>query len=916
MDNQQVPKADSKFQKIARKNHRKWKIRLLSKGGQKADSGGGPYSKKPDYNRAKSAPPGFGGSLEEAEQLDEVIRKKDGKYCLFSKKTNRNLGCYPTRAGAMKREKQVQYFKHLKENQHNEIINEELYQTLLEEGFLDMVVDAIGSGSTWVKDKLFSLLGVSDEKEKKGILGFLTSKLDTKEEVETAEKNEKQIEQELKDYIQKEKNKNKGKKALIYGHSQAGGVGLGLKSALKSVGYDVNLVIKNSANDSRLLREIGDAGDPKQYDKVYLFVGGNSPYIPKVDLISSMINLFGPEKTSIVLPPTNIDKYKVADIGSRNKANKEGILQRFGGVVKVYIPYGHSNDFSDGIHMNHNALGTKRFIQDIFAEKPSIPPEKQGIKTTSAVVKNSLSRRQREMAGLIEKRFIEAGLSKNLALAAIVNSYYESSLNPSVTGDRAEKVDGRCARQVEEKEGPKSPCGGGLFGIHSCGGMGGCRATGNGMSIEDIKDPEKSISTMINYIKRKGFDKKNLENSVEDITYNFCYSLEVPKNRLIKCRNRANSVSQVLEMSNLTESKKITIKFGQQLTEGKTKGKEDRCTRIAKSKYDAWPSAYASGAVVKCRQGKIWKNIKEEEELDETKKKAKHVAKKALALWLAGSTATTPPPDATKPVKKASTSKDEIKEEWSDSERKKRKANCSNPKGFTMKQFCKNQRTKSKEGQKKNEEIQLNEKCWEGYTQKGMKTMFGKKYPNCVKKTNEAKDPKVGTGKKPEGSDRRLYTDENPKDTVSVKFSTAEDIRDTLSKESFKSKPHARQSQIINLIHQRVRAAYENAKDPEVKSRLKIALDYAEKRKEALKELDERKLGKPSSETNLGDWFKRKGAPGKGGGWVDCNTCRDGKCKPCGRQEGEKRSKYPRCRPTPSQCKGYKRRGDNLQKEE
>ena len=125
-----------------------------------------------------------------------------------------------------------------------------------------------------------------------------------------------------------------------------------------------------------------------------------------------------------------------------------------------------------------------------------------------------------------------------------------------------------------------------------------------------------------------------------------------------------------------------------------------------------------------------------------------------------------------------------LEEEWSKSERSKRKSKCSNPKCFTMKQFCKNQRTKSKEGEK----------------------------------TNEG--------------------------------------------------------------------------------------------------LEERKLGKPSSETNLGDWFKRKGSPGKGGGWVDCNTCRDGKCKPCGRQEGEKRSKYPRCRPTPSQCKGYKRRGDNLQREE
>jgi hypothetical protein len=31
-------------------------------------------------------------------------------------------------------------------------------------------------------------------------------------------------------------------------------------------------------------------------------------------------------------------------------------------------------------------------------------------------------------------------------------------------------------------------------------------------------------------------------------------------------------------------------------------------------------------------------------------------------------------------------------------------------------------------------EAELTEKCWKGYTQKGMKTMFGKRYPNCVKK--------------------------------------------------------------------------------------------------------------------------------------------------------------------------------------
>jgi hypothetical protein len=96
-------------------------------------------------------------------------------------------------------------------------------------------------------------------------------------------------------------------------------------------------------------------------------------------------------------------------------------------------------------------------------------------------------------------------------------------------------------------------------------------------------------------------------------------------------------------------------------------------------------------------------------------------------------------------------------------------------------------------------------------------------------------DPKKGTGKKPKGSGRRLYTDEDPSDTVSVSFKSVSAIKKTLAKPSFKSKSHKRQSQIINLIHQRSRAAYQNAKDPKVKARLKKAFDYAKKRKEASK---------------------------------------------------------------------------------
>jgi hypothetical protein len=69
-------------------------------------------------------------------------------------------------------------------------------------------------------------------------------------------------------------------------------------------------------------------------------------------------------------------------------------------------------------------------------------------------------------------------------------------------------------------------------------------------------------------------------------------------------------------------------------------------------------------------------------------------------------------------------------------------------------------------------ESEITEKCWEGYTQKGMKTMFGKKYPNCVKKesageTDEASSPAqqaaIAINMKKRGIDPKnesLYEDE------------------------------------------------------------------------------------------------------------------------------------------------------------
>ena len=70
-----------------------------------------------------------------------------------------------------------------------------------------------------------------------------------------------------------------------------------------------------------------------------------------------------------------------------------------------------------------------------------------------------------------------------------------------------------------------------------------------------------------------------------------------------------------------------------------------------------------------------------------------------------------------------------------------------------------------------------------------------------------SKDPKVGSGKKPRGSGRRLYTDENPKDNVSIKFATVQDAKDTIAKVMRIKKPFARKIQILTVLEQRAKVA-------------------------------------------------------------------------------------------------------------
>ena len=73
--------------------------------------------------------------------------------------------------------------------------------------------------------------------------------------------------------------------------------------------------------------------------------------------------------------------------------------------------------------------------------------------------------------------------------------------------------------------------------------------------------------------------------------------------------------------------------------------------------------------------------------------------------------------------------------------------------------------------------------------------------------SKKRKDPLKGTGKKPKGSGRRLYTDENPRDTVGIKYATPADAKRTVSKVK---KPFARKIQILTVLEQRAKVQGNN----------------------------------------------------------------------------------------------------------
>lgn len=126
---------------------------------------------------------------------------------------------------------------------------------------------------------------------------------------------------------------------------------------------------------------------------------------------------------------------------------------------------------------------------------------------------------------------------------------------------------------------------------------------------------------------------------------------------------------------------------------------------------------------------------------------------------------------------------------WSQKERSKRSKKCDNPKGFTMKQFCKNKKSKSKKGERNND--------GKVSSPKRSKTPGPGKKEYLYNKNNPKKSFDV-------------YIDKNPKDTIPISYKTVSDVKKTIRKlERLYKKgeyPHKRIKQVAMIMMVRLNA--------------------------------------------------------------------------------------------------------------
>jgi 8-oxo-dGTP diphosphatase len=299
--------------------------------------------------------------------------------------------------------------------------------------------------------------------------------------------------------------------------------------------------------------------------------------------------------------------------------------------------------------------------------------------------------------------------------------------------------------------------------------------------------------------------------------------------------------------------------FDEAIEEGKKKA--DRCLRIARRKYDK-PSAYRSGAIVQCRRGKIWKNLKESD-INEAPEDIKDLLYKAHD----GITRTKGKEYAPDVHELQAWIDKYLEDTYSDLD-------------AVYKHFNENDKVKYV---KPNFEYEWEEAIrYPEFKEMGFDNWLRIAENGHVVNFSEIKDRLGNVDLDFDGLDkdkkaRFIKALENGQIELPIVVKFSENDYDLVGGNT------------------RLSGLTKNGIDPKI-----WVVDLS-------KPIDEAKKTDFSKEKKSGlhGWFSRRGGGGSKG-WVDCNTCRtvDGKkkCKACGRQKGEKRAKYPSCRPTPASC--------------
>jgi hypothetical protein len=328
------------------------------------------------------------------------------------------------------------------------------------------------------------------------------------------------------------------------------------------------------------------------------------------------------------------------------------------------------------------------------------------------------------------------------------------------------------------------------------------------------------------------------------------------------------------------------------------KEKRDRCLRIADRKFDK-PSAYKSGAVVRCRKGDIWKGIKEEEQLDESKQVGTiyHYTtfNSGLKILQSNQLKSGEAADSTKsnPVFAISFTRD-------------KRFHDNHVVGFDESSFGnKPQLRFTIDGDKLSNRFSVQPYSQGGAFSKDRKGFEAEErvisdkiftiplsdYLISVDLLIEYKKP----SKNSDWMDEINYEEYAPLRAEIVKFAQDKNIPiNLIVNKNGDPWPDKAKKTIIQKILNWFRI--KEADDPQLGKAAPYGSGYS-KLKDIIREIIQ-------EDESLHKWFKRQGPKGKEGGWIDCNAP-DGKggYKACGRKKDEKRSKYPACRPTPAGCK-------------